>query len=97
VYGTIKSEPALAKSILGKRSASDFDTAKPVSAKRRASRTSITKDDGAEDRAAKRLKVESTAADLPAVALTPAPLVSVNENVFQSGIRSVKRLLWRAS
>jgi hypothetical protein len=87
----------LAKPILGKRSASDFDTAKPVSAKRRASRTSITKDDGAEDRAAKRLKVESTAADLPAVALTPAPLVSVNENVFQSGIRSVKRLLWRAS
>jgi hypothetical protein len=97
VYDTIKSEPDLPKPILGKRSASDFDTAKPVSEKRRASRTSITKDDGAEDRAAKRLKVESTAADLPAVALTPAPLVSVNENVFQSGIRSVKRLLWRAS
>jgi hypothetical protein len=97
VNDTIKSEPALAKPILEKRSASDFDMAKPVSAKRRASGTSTTKDDGAEDRAAKRLKVESTAADPLAAALTPAPPVSVNENVFQSGIRSVKRLLWRAS
>jgi hypothetical protein len=46
----------------------------------------------------KRVKMEeTTVAESTPVARTPDPPISVNETVFQSGMRSVKRLIWRTS
>jgi hypothetical protein len=78
---------------VAKRAREESTEAKPPAAKRvRADSTE------ADPPLAKRIKIEETAVAEPApVALTPPPFLSVNENVFQSGIRSVKRLLWRTS